>query len=68
MTTRLSSNSVGASKLDRRIAVAPMMDWPEAIYVLSAFEKKTRKTPRRELEPAADRFRSVTEERRRQRR
>jgi phage-related protein len=45
-----------------------MMDWPEAIYVLSAFEKKTRKTPRRELEPAADRFRSVTEKRRRQRR
>jgi phage-related protein len=41
---------------------------PEAIYVLSAFEKKTRKTPRRELELAADRFRSVTEERRRQRR
>ena len=41
---------------------------PEAIYVLSAFEKKTRKTPQRELDLAADRFRSVTEERRRQRR
>jgi len=41
---------------------------PEAIYVLSAFEKKTRKTPRRELELAADRFRSLLEERRRQRR
>jgi len=41
---------------------------PEAIYVLSAFEKKTRKTPKRELELAADRFRSVAEERRRQRR
>jgi phage-related protein len=35
---------------------------------LSAFEKKTRKTPQRELELAADRFRSVAEERRRQRR
>jgi phage-related protein len=41
---------------------------PEAIYVLSAFEKKTRKTPQRELELATDRFRSVAEERRRQRR
>ncbi len=29
MTTRLSSNSVGASKLDRRVAVAPMMDWTD---------------------------------------
>src|SRR3982074_3287211 len=29
MTTRLSSNSVGASKLDRRISVAPMMDWTD---------------------------------------
>jgi tRNA-dihydrouridine synthase A len=29
MTTRRSSNSVGASKLDRRIAVAPMMDWTD---------------------------------------
>src|SRR5436305_14675877 len=29
MTTRPSSNSFGASKLDRRIAVAPMMDWTD---------------------------------------
>src|SRR2546421_604264 len=29
MTTRLSSNSVGVSKLDRRISVAPMMDWTD---------------------------------------
>jgi len=41
---------------------------PEAIYVLSAFEKKTRKTPQRELELAVNRFRSVAEERRRRRR
>ena len=41
---------------------------PEAVYVLSAFEKKTRKTPQRELELAAERFRSVAEERRRRRR
>jgi phage-related protein len=32
------------------------------------FEKKTRKTPQRELELAAERFRAVAEERRRQRR
>jgi tRNA-dihydrouridine synthase len=35
MTTLLSSNSVGASKLDRRVAVAPMMDWTDEVY--SAF-------------------------------
>lgn len=29
MTTHPSSNCVGASKLDRRIAVAPMMDWTD---------------------------------------
>jgi tRNA-dihydrouridine synthase len=31
MTTLLSSNSVGASKLDRRVAVAPMMDWTDEV-------------------------------------
>ena len=31
MTTRLNSNSVGASKLDRRIAVAPMMYWTDGV-------------------------------------
>ena len=29
MTARLSSNSVGASRLDRRVAVTPMMDWTD---------------------------------------
>src|SRR5437763_14355959 len=29
MTTRPSSNSFGASKLDRRISVAPMMEWTD---------------------------------------
>ena len=29
MTTRPKINSVGASKLDRRVAVAPMMDWTD---------------------------------------
>jgi phage-related protein len=41
---------------------------PEAIYVLSAFEKKTHRTPKKELDLAADRFRSVAAERRRQQR
>ena len=41
---------------------------PEAVNVQSAFEKKTRKTPQRELELAVNRFRSVAEERRRRRR
>ena len=52
----------------RKVSSVYVANLPEAIYVLSAFEKKTRKTPQRELDLAADRFRSVTEERRRQRR
>ncbi len=31
MTTRLSSNFLGASMLDRRVAVAPMMDWSDDV-------------------------------------
>jgi phage-related protein len=37
----------------------------EAVYVLHAFGKKTRKTPKRDLELASDRFRAVIEERKR---
>lgn len=37
----------------------------EAVYVLHAFAKKSQKTPKRNLEVAAGRFRSVVEERRR---
>jgi phage-related protein len=40
----------------------------EAVYVLNAFEKKTRKTPQREVDLAGDRFRFMVEERRRHRR
>jgi phage-related protein len=36
----------------------------EAVYVLHAFEKKTRKTPRRELEIARNRLRGIVRERR----
>jgi phage-related protein len=41
---------------------------PEAIYVLSAFERKSRQTPQSEIRLAGDRLRAVMEERRRQRR
>ena len=36
----------------------------EGVYVLHAFEKRTRKTPKRELELARDRFRALVMERR----
>lgn len=41
---------------------------PEAVYVLHAFGKKTRKTPKQDIAMAAARFRALTEERRRQKR
>lgn len=41
---------------------------PDAVYVLSAFEKKSQKAPQRELQLATDRLHLVMEERRRQRR
>jgi phage-related protein len=37
----------------------------ESIYVLHAFEKRSRKSPRRDLEIAGQRFRSLLLERRR---
>jgi phage-related protein len=40
----------------------------EAVYVLHAFRKKARKTPKSELDLASGRFRAVIEERRRQQR
>ena len=36
----------------------------EGIYVLHAFEKRTRKTPKRDLELARDRFRALITRRR----
>ena len=40
----------------------------EAVYVLHAFSKKTRKTPKRDIDLAGERFRAVIEERGRQKR
>ena len=40
----------------------------EAVYVLHAFSKKTRKTPKRDIDLASERFRAVIEERKRQKR
>jgi phage-related protein len=40
----------------------------EAVYVLHAFNKKTRKTPKRDIDLASERFRAVIEERKRQKR
>lgn len=40
--------------------------FPEAVYVLHAFEKRTRKTPKRELRLARDRFRNLLVRRRNQ--
>ncbi len=39
----------------------------ESGFVLHAFQKKSRKTPKKEIELAADRFRAVVEELRRRR-
>jgi phage-related protein len=36
----------------------------EGVYILHAFEKRTRKTPKREMELARDRFRALIEQRR----
>ena len=38
--------------------------FPEAIYVLHAFEKRTRKTPKRDLELARNRLRALLLKRR----
>ena len=35
----------------------------DAVYVLHAFEKRTRKTPKRDLDLAGDRFRALVRER-----
>jgi phage-related protein len=53
---------------DGEFRVLYVAKFPEAIYVLSAFEKKSRQTPQNEVRLAADRLRSVIEARRRQRR
>ena len=41
-----------------------VVKFTEGIYVLHAFEKRTRKTPKRDLELARDRFRALVVKRR----
>ena len=53
---------------DGEFRVLYVANLSEAIYVLHAFEKKARKTPKKDLQLAVDRFRLIVEERRRQRR
>ena len=38
----------------------------EGVYILHAFEKRTRKTPKREMDLARDRFRALIDQRRAQ--
>ena len=40
----------------------------DTVYVLHVFSKKTRKTPKQDLDLASERFRAVIEERKRQKR
>jgi len=53
---------------DGEFRVLYVANLSEAIYVLHAFEKKARKMLKKDLQLAVDRFRSIVEERRRQRR
>jgi phage-related protein len=46
--------------------VVYLAKFEEAVYVLHAFAKKTRRTPKQDLELAATRFRQLRDERRRQ--
>lgn len=51
---------------DGEYRVLYLAKFAEAVYVLHAFSKKTRKTPKSELDLASSRFRAVIEERRKQ--
>ena len=48
--------------LDHRVFY--VAKFTEGVYVLHAFEKRTRKTPKRDLELARDRFRALVLKRR----
>ena len=48
----------------REYRVLYVAKFAEAVYVLSAFEKKTHRTPQAEIELAAGRFRALVEKRR----
>src|ERR1700742_1951948 len=51
---------------DGEYRVLYVAKFAEAVYVLHAFSKKTRKTPKSDIDLASGRFRAVVEERRRQ--
>lgn len=63
--------SVGAGVREIRIhhdgefRVLYVAKFAEAIYVLHAFQKKARKTPQRDIDRSAIRYRAVVDERRR---
>ena len=46
------------------MAVLYVAKFSEAIYVLHAFEKRSRRTPRREIELARHRLRNLVQQRR----
>jgi phage-related protein len=50
---------------DGEFRVLYVAKFVEAVYVLHAFQKKTRKTPQKDLELAGARYRAVVDERRR---
>jgi phage-related protein len=70
----LRSGCVGLSVREIRIheereyRVFYLAKFADAVYVLHAFSKKTRKTSKQDIDLASDRFRAVIEERKRQKR
>jgi hypothetical protein len=50
------------------ISKVALISKPDAVYVLHAFSKKTRRTSKQDIDLASDRFRAVIEERKRQKR
>lgn len=63
-------STVGAGVQEIRIhtglehRVLYVAKFTEGVYILHAFEKRTRKTPKREMDLARDRFRALIEQRR----
>ena len=54
-------------RLEGEFRILYIAKLPDAVYVLSAFEKKSQRTPQRELQLATDRLHLILQERRRQR-
>lgn len=63
--------AVGPGAIEVRIHAATehrvfvVAKFEEAVYVLHAFEKKSQKTPKREIDLAKERYRELVAERRR---